>query len=122
MIATQTDWGYDLAMTRGDTDALTVTMTIEQGGTEVPFDATAAVMTVRTSRTGGELFSLSPTTLTNGVAVFDFAPSLTAGLTAGDYVYDIQATTSDGVVKTPLGGLQKPCRFTIYQDVTYGGA
>lgn len=120
MIATQTDYGYDLAMTRGDTESLTLTMTIDEGGTETAFDASTAVMTVRTTRTGDELFQLEATSVTDGVAVFDFAPSLTAELDAGKYVYDIQATTADGVVKTPLGGLKNPCRFILYQDVTYG--
>lgn len=119
MIATQTDYGYDLAMTRGDTDSLTVTMVINENGTDVPFDADTAVMTVRTTREGKELFGLEATSVTNGVAVFDFAPGLTAGLEAGRYVYDVQATTDDGVVKTALGGLMRPCRFVLYQDVTY---
>ena len=119
MIATQTDYGYDLAMTRGDTDSLTVTMAIDQDGTDVPFDANAAVLTVRTSRTGDMLFAIDATSVTDGVAVFDFAPDLTAGLDAGKYVYDVQATTADGVVKTALGGLMRPCRFVLYQDVTY---
>lgn len=119
MIATATDYGYDLAMTRGDTESLTVTMTIEQDGSEVPFDAATVVLTVRTARTGDELFSLDATIVDSGVAVFDFEPSLTAEIDAGKYVYDVQATTSDGVVKTPLGGLKSPCRFILYQDVTY---
>ena len=119
MIATETDYGFDLAMTRGDTDNLTVTMTIEQDGADVAFDADTAVMTVRTTREGKELFSINATSVTNGVAVFDFAPDLTAGLDAGKYVYDVQATTADGVVKTALGGLMRPCRFVLYQDVTY---
>lgn len=38
MIATQTDYGYDLAMTRGDTESLTVTMTVD-GTDGEPFDA-----------------------------------------------------------------------------------
>lgn len=119
MIATQTDYGYDLAMTRGDTDSLTVTMVIDQDGTDVPFDANAAVLTVRVTRTGEEIFSIDATSVEGGVAVFDFAPDLTAGLNAGKYVYDVQATTADGVVKTALGGLMRPCRFVLYQDVTY---
>ena len=119
MIATETDYGFDLAMTRGDTDNLTVTMTIEQDGADVAFDANAAVLTVRTSRTGDMLFAIDATSVADGVAVFDFAPSLTAELDAGKYVYDVQATTADGVVKTALGGLKQPCRFVLYQDVTY---
>lgn len=119
MIATQTDYGYDLAMTRGDTESLTVTMTVDVDGTETPFDASEAVFTVRDKRDGVKIFDVDATSLTGGVAVFDFPHALTAELAAGKYVYDVQATTSEGVVKTPLGGLKSPCRFTLYQDVTY---
>jgi len=103
MIATRTDSGYDLGMTRGDTETLTVTMTVDEDGTTGIFDAIEAVLTVRTSREGGMIFQLN------------------ASSKAGRYVYDIQATTAEGVVKTPLGGLKKPCYLTLWQDVTYGG-
>lgn len=46
MIATRTGGGYDLGMTRGDTETLTVTMTVEEDGQTVPFDATEAVLKV----------------------------------------------------------------------------
>lgn len=121
MIATRTDGGYDLGMTRGDTETLTVTMTIEEDGATVPFDAIEATLTVRTSREGPIVFQMAATSISNGVAVFDFAPELTARLAAGKYVYDVQATTADSVVKTPLGGLKKACYFTLWQDVTYDG-
>lgn len=119
MIATQTDYGYDLAMTRGDTESLTVTMTADVDGTAQPFDASEAVLTVRDKRDGIKVFEIDATSLVDGVAVFDFPHALTCDLAAGKYVYDVQATTSEGVVKTPLGGLKSPCRFTLYQDVTY---
>lgn len=121
MLATRTDYGYDLAMTRGDTESLTVTMTVDVDGDPQPFDASEAVLTVRVSRDGAKVFDIDATTLENGVAVFDFPHGLTCDLSAGKYVYDVQATTSEGVVKTPLGGLKSPCRFTLYQDVTYDG-
>lgn len=119
MQATQTEYGYDLAMTRGDTESLTVTMTVDVGGDSQPFDAAEAVLTVRDKRDGIRVFEIDATTLVDGVAVFDFPHDLTADLAAGKYVYDVQATTSEGVVKTPLGGLKSPCKFTLYQDVTY---
>lgn len=119
MIATQTDSGYDLGMTRGDSETLTVTMTVDDGGVTVPFDATEAVLTVRTKREEPIVFQMAATSVTGGVAVFDFPPELTEGMAAGKYVYDVQATTLDGVVKTPIGGLKKPCFFTLWQDVTY---
>lgn len=119
MIATQTEGGYDLGMTRGDTESLTVTMTVMEDGVESPFDATEATLTVRTTRDGPIVFQMGATSVTGGVAVFDFAPELTASLKAGKYVYDVQATTQDGVVKTPIGGLRKPCYLTLWQDVTY---
>lgn len=119
MEATKTDYGYDLAMTRGDTESLTVTMTVDEDGTAEPFDAASATFTVRDKRDGIRVFAIEPTTLEGGVAVFDFPHELTASLAAGKYVYDVQAVTADGVVKTPLGGLKSPCRFTLYQDVTY---
>lgn len=119
MIATRTDSGYDLGMTRGDTETLTVTMMVEEDGASVPFDANEAVLTVRKAREKPIVFQMPATSVTGGVAVFDFPPELTAGMEAGKYVYDVQATTSDGVVKTPLGGLKRPCFLTLWQDVTY---
>lgn len=119
MIATRTDGGYDLGMTRGDTETLTVTMTVEEDGQTGPFDATEAVLTVRTNRQGPIVFQMAATSVSGGVAVFNFAPELTAGIDAGKYVYDVQARTADGVVKTPLGGLKKACYLTLWQDVTY---
>ena len=119
MIATRTDFGYDLAMTRGDTESLTVTMTVDVDGSTEPFDAAEAVLTVRDKRDGAKVLEIDATTLEDGVAVFDFPHELTASLAAGKYVYDVQATTADGIVKTPLGGLKQPCRFVLYQDVTY---
>lgn len=119
MIATRTDSGYDLGMTRGDTETLTVTMTIDDDGEPQPFEATEAVFTVRKQRRTAVIFQINATEIVDGVAVFDFTPELTGHLEAGKYVYDIQATTADGVVKTPLGGLSKPCYFTLWQDVTY---
>lgn len=119
MIATRTSSGYDLGMTRGDTETLTVTMTVEEDGEVSPFDATEAVLTVRKSRKEAVVLQMSATSIDDGVAVFDFAPETTAQMNAGKYVYDIQATTAEGVVKTPLGGLSKPCYLTLWQDVTY---
>jgi len=94
-------------------------MTVD--GTDEPFDAAEAVLTVRDRREGTKLFDVDATSVTGGVAVFDFPHVLTATLPAGKYVYDVQATTADGVVKTPLGGLKSPCKFVLYQDVTYDG-
>lgn len=119
MIATRTKYGYDLGMTRGDTENLTVTMTTRQGCDDKPFLASEAKLTVRDTREGSILFQINATSIIDGVAIFDFPASLTEGMSAGKYVYDVQATTEDGVVKTPLGGLSKPCYFTLWQDVTY---
>lgn len=119
MIATRTKYGYDLGMTRGDTENLTVTMTTRQGCDDRPFLASEAKLTVRNTREGSILFQIDATSISDGVVVFDFPASLTEEMSAGKYVYDVQATTADGVVKTPLGGLSKPCYFTLWQDVTY---
>lgn len=119
MIATRTKYGYDIGMTRGDTESLTVTMTMRQGCDDNPFPASEAKLTVRDTREGSILFQIDATSIDGGIAVFDFPASLTEDMNAGKYVYDVQATTEDGVVKTPLGGLSKPCYFTLWQDVTY---
>lgn len=112
--------GFDLYMTRGDTETLTVTVTQDESGTETAFDFAQAVMTVRIgSRTGDVLFEIDATSIEGGVAVFDFPPELTEDLDAGKYVYDIQLTTAAGEVKTPIGGSAKPAKFVLWQDVTY---
>lgn len=119
MIATRTKYGYDLGMTRGDTESLVVTMTVKNGnGRESPFNASLATLTVRTSRDGDLVFSIDADQVSDGVAYFSFPHELTENMSPGKYVYDIQATAGN-VVKTPVGGLSKPCYFSIWQDVTY---
>lgn len=119
MIATRTKYGYDLGMTRGDTESLVVTMNVkDSNGRNTPFDADSATLTVRTTREGEVLFSVTANSVSNGVAYFLIPHNLTAQLAAGKYTYDIEAV-SGTTVKTPVGGLSKPCYFSIWQDVTY---
>ena len=104
-----------LTTIRGDTEEYTISLVDDAGD---PFDLTdcGLTFTVRDllvkTETDGIAFALDPT---SGVAV----NTIDAGDTAGapdvrtSYPYDVQVTTSAGIVRTPLRG-----RFIVIPDVT----
>ena len=104
--------GTNLAMTRGDSESITVICTSD------PFESGDTVtMTLRPDV--DEAIALQKVVTEfdgNGAAVIGIAPADTANLTMDmDYVYDIQVVRADGTVTT----LIKPSRFTIEEEVTY---
>lgn len=112
--------GFDLYMTRGDTETLTVTVTQDDGDVETAFNFASAVLTIRKDkRTGSKVLEIEPRSIEGGVCTFSFTPDMTAELPAGKYVYDVQVTTADGEVKTPIGGSEQAAKFVLWQDVTY---
>lgn len=105
--------GTDLAMTRGDTESITVTCTA------APFSAgDTLTMTIRADDVNGAIvFQKSITEFeVDGSAIIPILPTDTEGLEMdGDYVYDIQIVRSDGTVTTII----KPSKFEIEEEVTY---
>ncbi len=114
--------GIDIGMTKGDTEALDVTMKDGATGNPVPFgEGDVATMTVRKTRKQGAqlLFAITASSYDGATATFELPPELTADLKAGDYVYDIEVTFDTGDIKTIVGGGEKDAVFHLWQDVTY---
>ena len=86
---------------RGDTDTLTLNVT---GAT-----VSTAVLSVKKDY-GDTDYAFQITTVGN---VFTFTHDMTNKLAAGNYVYDVQATLSDGTVQTVVNA-----RYTLLPDVT----
>ena len=105
----------DVAMTRGDSESLTVR---KVGGTWVSGEA--ITLTIRTSAVGEIVFQRTVTTFdASGAAVIAINPEDTEGLAFGRYAYDVQYT-GNGTVKTLIprtpGDLPG---WTITQEATY---
>jgi len=103
--------GTNLAMTRGDSESITVICTSD------PFvSGDTVTMTLRPEVDEAIALQKVVTEFNDGAAVIGIAPADTANLTMDmDYVYDIQVTRANGTVTT----LVKPSRFTIEEEVTY---
>ena len=104
--------GTNISMTRGDSESVTVTCS-------VPFDTGDTVyLTVREDvESPIAMQKIVDTFGGDGQAVIGIEPADTEGLDFGDYVYDIQLTRADGTVTT----LVKVSKFTLEEEVTYGG-
>ncbi|MBQ7737039.1 MAG: hypothetical protein IJT62_04315 [Oscillospiraceae bacterium] len=104
--------GTNISMVRGDSETLTVTCS-------EPFAAGDAVtLTVREDVESPIALQKTVTVFGDyGEAVIEIQHEDTEGLDFGNYVYDIQLTRADGTVTT----LVKVSRFTLEEEVTYGG-
>ena len=103
--------GTDLAMTRGDSESITVKCTSDPFAT-----GDVVTMTVREDVESAIVLQKVITAFDSGDAVIGILPADTANLTMDtDYVYDIQVVRADGTVTT----LIKPSKFTIEEEVTY---
>jgi len=99
-----------LAMTRGDTEHITIKL---KGYT--PSTGDKVELTVRkTPDSTSALIHKTVTTCNNGAYVIDIAASDTASLTPDVYVYDIQLTIN-GEIKTIIPVSQ----FRLLEEVTY---
>ena len=106
---------YAIAMTRGDSESLSVRCTTD------PFTSGDTVtLTVRDDAEGDILLQKAVTAFTDGVAVIAIESADTAGIEFGDYVYDIQYTDASGKVITLIppkpGNLPK---FKLTEEATY---
>jgi hypothetical protein len=99
----------NIAMTRGDSESITISCSI-------PFTTGDAVyLTVRDSVEGSIQLQKIITEFESGKAIIRFAPGDTSGLDFGDYVYDIQLVRFGGIVTTPID----VSRFRLKEEVTY---
>lgn len=107
---------YAIAMTRGDSESLTVAKK-----NDVWTEGEVITMTVRTDAEGDiALQKVVNEFDDNGAAVIAINPADTQGLDFGDYVYDIQYSDAAGTIRTlipPKPG--KLPKFTLTQEATY---
>jgi hypothetical protein len=108
--------GTDLAMIRGDSES--ITLSLKDGAAVVPFVTGDTVyFTVKGSPIVDEIALQKTITEFNedGNCIIEIAPDDTKGLEFRNYVYDIQLNRLDGTVTTIV-----PCsKFAILQEVTY---
>lgn len=102
-------------MIRGDTESITVSL--RDNGVEIPFEVGDTLyMTVKESVDVVEKqFQIVVKDFNEGKAVIEIDPDDTKEMEFGNYVYDIQLTTSDGNVTTII----PPNRFVLQGEVTY---
>ena len=99
----------NLAMTRGDTESVTVRCS-------EPFVSGDTVyFTVREDAESPIALQIAVTSFPSGDAVIPIYPDDTEPMDFGDYVYDIQVTRANGTVTT----LIVPSRFRLNEEVTY---
>lgn len=100
----------NITMTRGDSESITVSCE------QQPFvEGDKVTMTVRVSKDDTtKLMQKDVTSFHDGKALICIDPEDTSSLEFGTYIYDIQLTRSNGVVKTPVKG-----KFTVDLEVTY---
>ena len=106
---------YAIAMTRGDSESLTVR---KQGGAWT--EEETITFTVREDAEGEIAFQKTAYLDDEGAAVIAIESGDTEGLDFGSYVYDIQYADADGKIRTlipPKPG--KLPKFTLTQEATY---
>lgn len=109
--------GRNLAMTRGDSEAVTVTMYLQGNGEQRQFaNGDTVYFTVKANPSSEKkLLQKIVTEFDNGAARIEIEPHDTKALDFGSYYYDIQYTNADGGVKT----LVPPGRFDLMGEITY---
>lgn len=107
---------YAIAMTRGDSESLTV-----RKQNDVWVDGETITFTVRDDAEGDILLQKAISEFDNdGAAVIAIESSDTEGIDFGTYVYDIQYSDASGKVRTlipPKPG--KLPKFTLTEEATY---
>ena len=110
------EYNYAIAMTRGDSESLTVK---KKDDTWVSGEV--ITLTVRTDAEGDIVFQKAISEFDeNGYAVIPVDPADTESAEFGTYVYDIQYSNAAGTVRTiipPKPG--KLPKFTLTEEATY---
>ena len=109
----------NIAMTRGDSESITVACFEKDDGgrlTPLPFQTGDSVfLTLRQDAESDIALQKTVTVFTDGKAIIPIDSDDTAGLDFGDYIYDVQVTWADGTVKTVI----PPSRFRLEEEVTW---
>lgn len=108
--------GTNISMTRGDSETITVHC-LDANKILVPLVAGDTVyFTVKVNAYAtAKLLQKVVTEFVEGKAIIEIKPEDTKSLAFGDYEYDIQLTTSLGVVTT----IVPPSKFSLKGEITY---
>ena len=108
--------GTNISMTRGDSEAIKVTIKDTLGNVIPLVTGDTIHFTVREYiRSTTKIIEKIITEFDDGKAFISIDPEDTKNLSYTSYVYDIQLTKADGTVKTII----TPANFTITGEVTY---
>ena len=99
--------GKDIAISKGDTGIITITLT-----GEVPDNNTIALVTVRENVNTCNVVWEKRLQVNNGVIIIDLTSEET-DIPAHTYVWDFRLLYSDGGVYTPF----QPAKYQIYEVV-----
>lgn len=104
-----------MTMIRGDTEAFYVSCK-ENGATRSFIAGDKVYFTVKKYASSSEIILQKIIdSFTDGKALIEISPENTSELEIAEYVYDIQITFKDGMVKTVMG----PASFSLTAEVTY---
>ena len=108
--------GYDISMTRGDTETIKVSCEDAQG-VGVPLEAGDTLYFTVKPSVGIEEKEMQKviTEFLDGIAYINITPDDTKFMRFGSYYYDIQLNRKNGTVKTII----PPSKFTVKREVTY---
>ena len=108
--------GTNISMTRGDSEAIKVTVKDTLGNIIPLVTGDTIHFTVRESiRHTTKIIEKIITEFDDGQALITINPQDTNNLSFASYVYDIQLTKENGTVKTII----RPSQLTITGEVTY---
>jgi hypothetical protein len=105
-----------LTIITGDDRSVTITFTDKTTGSPVNITGRTYRAQIRRSPNDSTILASWTCTITSGstgVLTLTMSHTVTATLTAGYCVWDLEETTSGGLVSTPLGG-----RVTVLKDVS----
>ena len=106
---------FAIAMTRGDSESLTV-----KKKNDVWAEGEVITMTVRTDAEGDIVFQKAVSEFDgDGAAVIAIEPEDTEGLDFGNYVYDIQLSVGERVKTLIPPKPGKLPKFTLTEEATY---
>lgn len=108
--------GNDMAMIRGDSESITVSIADSSDEEYLLVDGDIIYFTVkRQTNTNKKALQKIVTNFPDNTAIIEILPEDTKHLDFFDYVYDIQLTEKNGTVKTVI----PPSKFSVLDEVTY---
>lgn len=100
-----------ISMVRGDTGVFALNIK-DADGNDYDYSDDTVVFTVKTDTSSDTALFQKEVEYGEDVVI---EPADTEDLPYGDYVYDVQVTTSDGVVDTVI----QPNKFRLLEEVTF---